>query len=132
MFSMGCIIYIMLTGRHPFDVSGHSTDEEMEERIKHQAPPLRGSRYTADLSDSALDLIERLLDKRPERRMTAMEMLRHPWVQGTTASKTKIQDSDKRLKVRRAGRRHVLPVLPPNPLSPRRRRVSRNSNPVSS
>ena len=33
MFSMGVIIYIMLTGVHPFDVNGQSTDREMNRRV---------------------------------------------------------------------------------------------------
>mmetsp|Transcript_17481 Transcript_17481/g.37780 ORF Transcript_17481/g.37780 Transcript_17481/m.37780 type:complete len:799 (-) Transcript_17481:259-2655(-) len=99
MHSLGCIIYIMLTGRHPFDIEGGSTDEEMKYRIKNEMPPLRNSDITAHLSESAIDLIEKLLDKRPRRRMTAMRMLDHPWVKGQTATRDKIEDSDKRLKV---------------------------------
>ena len=33
MFSLGIILYIMLTGAHPFDLEGNSTDEQVEERI---------------------------------------------------------------------------------------------------
>eukprot|EP00581_Thalassiosira_minuscula_P009991 CAMPEP_0183711148 /NCGR_PEP_ID=MMETSP0737-20130205/6721_1 /TAXON_ID=385413 /ORGANISM="Thalassiosira miniscula, Strain CCMP1093" /LENGTH=694 /DNA_ID=CAMNT_0025939585 /DNA_START=608 /DNA_END=2692 /DNA_ORIENTATION=- len=98
MFGMGCIIYIMLTGRHPFDIDGNSTDEEMERRIKTEMPPLRNSRITAHLSDSAIDLIEKLLSKKPRKRMTAMQMLDHPWVTGKTAKTKKIENSDKRLQ----------------------------------
>lgn len=98
MFSMGCIIYIMLTGRHPFDIEGGSTDEEMEYRIKYESAPLRDSPITDHLSDSAIDLMERLLEKRPRKRMTAMQMLSHPWVKGETAATDKIKDSDKRLE----------------------------------
>lgn len=88
----------MLTGRHPFDIEGGSTNKEMANRIKKEAPPLRGSEFTAHVSDSAIDLIEKLLDKSPRRRMTAMQMLDHPWVKGETASNDKIANSDERLK----------------------------------
>jgi len=98
MFSMGCIIYIMLTGRHPFDIEGGSTNEEMEYRIKKEMPPLRNSEITAHLSDSAISLLEKLLQKKPQRRMTAMQMLDHPWVKGQTATTDEIENSDKRLK----------------------------------
>lgn len=98
MFSLGCIIYIMLTGRHPFDIEGTSTAEELEYRIKNESPPLRNSPVTAHLSDSAIDMIEKLLDKKPRRRMTAMQLLDHPWVKGETATTDKIKNSDNRLQ----------------------------------
>jgi len=98
MWSLGCIIYIMLTGRHPFDIDGVSTDAEMEEKIKKGDIPLRNSPFTAHLSDSAINLIEKLLDRDPRRRMTAMQMLDHPWVKGRTARTNKMKDSDKKLQ----------------------------------
>ena len=99
MFSIGVIIYIMLTGLHPFDISGEATDEELNRRIARQImPPLRNSPITAHLSESAKDLIEKLLDPNPKTRMTALEMLNHPWVKGETAKKGKITDSEKKLK----------------------------------
>lgn len=99
MFSMGVIIYIMLTGAHPFDISGEATDEEMNKRVLRKImPPLRNSPITAHLSESAIELIEKLLDYNPKTRMTALEMLNHPWVRGETARKGKITDSEKRLK----------------------------------
>eukprot|EP00532_Pseudo-nitzschia_australis_P002407 CAMPEP_0168184690 /NCGR_PEP_ID=MMETSP0139_2-20121125/13383_1 /TAXON_ID=44445 /ORGANISM="Pseudo-nitzschia australis, Strain 10249 10 AB" /LENGTH=793 /DNA_ID=CAMNT_0008106347 /DNA_START=119 /DNA_END=2500 /DNA_ORIENTATION=+ len=99
MFSMGVIIYIMLTGIHPFDVTGESTDQQMNKRIiRNTMPPLRNSPITAHLSPSAIELIEKLIDWNPNTRMTALEMLNHPWVKGETASTGKIANSDKRLK----------------------------------
>ena len=100
MWALGIIIYIMLTGMHPFDLDGRVTDEEIEEKIRQRkSPPLRNSPITAHISDSAIDLIERLMAWRPRRRMTAMQMLEHPWVRGETARTSKIAESDKRLKL---------------------------------
>ena len=100
MWALGIIVYIMLTGMHPFDLDGRATDEEIEEKIRQRkSPPLRNSPITAHLSDSAIDLIERLMAWRPRRRMTAMQMLEHPWVRGETARTKKIAESDKRLKL---------------------------------
>jgi CRP-like cAMP-binding protein len=99
MFSIGVIIYIMLTGAHPFDLSAQSTDEQINQRIlRNIMPPLRNSPITAHLSESAIDLIEKLLDWNPKTRMTALEMLNHPWVKGETAKTGKITDSEKKLK----------------------------------
>jgi serine/threonine protein kinase len=52
---------------------------------------------TAHLSDSAIDLIRRLLHWDPQQRITASDMLEHPWVRGETARKDKISGSDKKL-----------------------------------
>lgn len=103
MFSLGVIIYIMLTGVHPFDLSGNATDEEINERVlSRKGPPLRRSPITAHLSPSAIDLIGKLINPNPRRRLSAQQLLEHPWVRGETARTGKIAHSDKRLSAYRA------------------------------
>jgi hypothetical protein len=49
----GIILYIMLTGIHPFDLTGRATDAEVAAAIcQRHAPPLHNSPLTAHLSDS--------------------------------------------------------------------------------
>ena len=96
LWSVGIILFIMLCGVHPFDLTGTSTDEEIAERIKKDPRPPIG-KITEHLSPSAVDLIKKLMTKDPEKRMTAEEMLSHPWITGETASKSKMIDSDKKL-----------------------------------
>lgn len=45
MWALGCVLYIMLADRHPFDPTGRATDEEIEEAIKKGSPPTRDSPY---------------------------------------------------------------------------------------
>jgi serine/threonine protein kinase len=99
MWALGVILFIMLTGCHPYDVSGESTDEEIEERIKDRwyRVPLRNKQIAGHLSPSARDLIKKLMNRDPNKRLTAYEMLQHPWVRGETATTAVISGSDKRL-----------------------------------
>lgn len=97
IWAAGVILYIMLAGVHPFDIEGISSDEEIEKRIQSAASPPLDPEYTSHLSDSAKDLIKRLMEKDPAKRLTAYEMLQHPWVRGETATTDKMEDSDKKL-----------------------------------
>lgn len=97
MWALGCVLYIMLVGRHPFDPTGMASDEEIEEEIKKGSPPLRNSPYIKHLSDSAVDLLERLLHNKPYKRLTAMQMLEHPWTKGMTARTDEIKGIDTKL-----------------------------------
>ena len=102
MWSLGVIIYIMLTGLHPFDLSGQSSDEEVADQIvQGKPPPLRNSPITAHLSESAIDLIDRLMQTDPTKRITADQMLEHPWTRGLTASQEVMIGSDKKLSMYR-------------------------------
>ena len=75
MWALGVIVYMMLLGRHPFDLECDASDEEIARRIKEQRqPPLKDSPYAGNLSPSALDLLSKLMEPDPQKRMTAHEV----------------------------------------------------------
>eukprot|EP00586_Coscinodiscus_wailesii_P013408 CAMPEP_0172512878 /NCGR_PEP_ID=MMETSP1066-20121228/247823_1 /TAXON_ID=671091 /ORGANISM="Coscinodiscus wailesii, Strain CCMP2513" /LENGTH=855 /DNA_ID=CAMNT_0013292863 /DNA_START=105 /DNA_END=2672 /DNA_ORIENTATION=- len=96
MWAIGVILYIMLTGVHPFDLTGTSTDDDIERQIKKNPSPPIGP-LTAHLSPSAVDLILKLMDPNPKRRLTAEQTFQHPWIRGETATTAIMADSDKKL-----------------------------------
>jgi serine/threonine protein kinase len=103
MWALGVIVYIMLTGVHPFDLHGNASEAEIAYHItSRQKPPLKNSPITAHLSPNAIEVIEKLIDWDPSKRLTAYELLENPWVRGETALKKKMADSDKKLSLYRA------------------------------
>ncbi|QLQ81433.1 hypothetical protein HG537_0F01940 [Torulaspora globosa] len=84
MWSMGCLVYVILTGHLPF--SG-STQGQLYKQIKngsYHEGPLRDFR----ISEEAKDFIDSLLQVDPNKRPTAEKALQHPWIrmaQGTSS-----------------------------------------------
>ncbi|KAF9680772.1 hypothetical protein SADUNF_Sadunf06G0156300 [Salix dunnii] len=77
VWSAGVIIYILLSGVPPFW-------DETEQGIFEQV--LKGeldfeSEPWPKISESAKDLVRKMLVREPKRRLTAHEVLCHPWVQ---------------------------------------------------
>ena len=87
----------MLTGLHPFDLNGVSTDEEIEARIQSDPRPKFEQKLTGHLSPAAVDLIKKLMTADPNARISASEMLAHPWIRGGSAKQI-ISDSHVRLE----------------------------------
>lgn len=79
MWALGCVLYIMLSGSHPFDLDGTAPDAVVERRIKQDVVSFDGPAWAA-VSPDAKDLVAKLLDKNPAMRLTADQVLRHPWV----------------------------------------------------
>nr|Q8GVC7.1 RecName: Full=Serine/threonine-protein kinase PKZ1; Short=Pipkz1; AltName: Full=Cleavage-associated kinase [Phytophthora infestans]AAM21157.1 cleavage-associated kinase [Phytophthora infestans] len=79
MWALGCVLYIMLSGSHPFDLDGMSADSVVEHRVKSEPVTFDFSAWD-NVSPHAKDLISKLLVKDPTLRLTADQMLQHPWM----------------------------------------------------
>ena len=108
MWAVGAILFILLTGSHPFDPQGTMSDEDIEEVVLSISPDEAGVTRFHDvvldqrverLSDSSKELIQQLMHPDPTKRMTSGALLGNPWVQGLTASWSVLEDSDKKLKM---------------------------------
>lgn len=94
-WALGVIIFVLLCGCLPFDDDCQSIPHSPDLRSKFT---LRFPRWAKDLSPSAKDLLNRLLNIDSQKRYTAEQANAHPWVQGETASKDSLLQSPGRIK----------------------------------
>eukprot|EP00571_Detonula_confervacea_P011372 CAMPEP_0172302948 /NCGR_PEP_ID=MMETSP1058-20130122/4584_1 /TAXON_ID=83371 /ORGANISM="Detonula confervacea, Strain CCMP 353" /LENGTH=457 /DNA_ID=CAMNT_0013013619 /DNA_START=165 /DNA_END=1541 /DNA_ORIENTATION=- len=94
-WALGVVIFVLLCGCLPFDDDCQSIPSSPDLRMKFT---LRFPRWAKDLSHSAKDLLNHLLDIDSQRRYTAEQAMEHPWVKGVTASKDSLLQSPGRIK----------------------------------
>ncbi|MFS7908483.1 putative protein kinase CAMK-CDPK family [Helianthus anomalus] len=89
IWSAGVIIYILLCGVPPFwDETEHGIFEQvLKGNLDFASEPW------PSISESAKDLVRKMLVRDPKRRLTAPEVLRHPWVQADGVAPDKPLDS---------------------------------------
>lgn len=85
IWSMGIMLYAMVTGEHPWDITNTSM---MLRQI------LKASYYVPEfLSPEVVDLISRILKPQPAERITIEEIKEHPWVKRYFPNKHSIKPS---------------------------------------
>ena len=85
MWSCGVILYILLCGCPPF--SG-SSDEEILTKIKEGSFQLKGKIW-GEISKEAIDLINQLIVKDINKRLSANDALNHSWFKNMFSEKNK-------------------------------------------
>ena len=75
MWSMGVILFVLLSGCLPF-LAKHQQELLQEGEAKYSFDPSRWK----DTSESVKDLIKKLLVVDVSERLTVEAVLRHPWV----------------------------------------------------
>lgn len=82
IWSIGCLAYVILTGCMPF---GGSTQEELYRSVL-AGDYHKGPLEAANVSPTAKQFIEAMLDVNTARRPEAYQALMHPWFQGVQNS----------------------------------------------
>ncbi|XP_021772090.1 calcium-dependent protein kinase 8-like [Chenopodium quinoa] len=77
VWSAGVILYILLCGVPPFWAE---TEQGVAQAIIRSAVDFKRDPWPK-VSDNAKDLVKKMLDPDPERRLTAQGVLEHPWLQ---------------------------------------------------
>lgn len=89
VWSAGVIIYILLSGVPPF---WGETEQEIFDEVLHGDLDFTSNPWPS-ISESAKDLVTKMLVRDAKKRITAHEVLRHPWVQVDGVAPDKPLDS---------------------------------------
>jgi len=133
-WALGVVVFVLLCGCLPFDDDSAMVPSDDLVKAKFV---LRFPRWAKNLSASAKNLLNHLLDVNPRTRYTAEQALEHPWVRGETAPKGNLLASPGRIKqspalvgsarngryTKAAGRKNPN-MTPPTPSGPIKRKGS--------
>jgi calcium/calmodulin-dependent protein kinase I len=84
-WSLGVILYILLCGFPPFYDESNAVLFQLIKKGSYTFP----SPYWDDVSESAKDLVHKLLTVDPKKRATVKDVLSHPWVAGKESQNAK-------------------------------------------
>lgn len=76
LWSIGVMLYIMLSGRPPFN---GATEDQIIQKVRQGTWQFKGSEWSS-ISGEAKDLISKLMTRDTAKRLSAVEALAHPWI----------------------------------------------------
>ena len=72
VWSLGVLLYEFLVGNPPFEAEGHNATYRRIQRVD--------LRFPKGLSEDSMDLIRKLLQKDPQKRLPLTSIANHPWI----------------------------------------------------
>lgn len=79
IWSLGVILYIMLSGRCPFSTTSNDSPQKILHRISSGKLDFQGDRWSS-ISQQAKDLVGDMLHIVAQRRPTAAQLVKHSWI----------------------------------------------------
>jgi len=104
MWSLGCSLYMLLTGELPFKSDDRYQLFYQIERGMYSFP----ADLWKNISVDAKDLVQRLLDLNPVTRISAEEALEHTWITGKKISNGKINSVEETNKNTSVTKKEIL------------------------
>ncbi|GAB9465079.1 Camk protein kinase [Globisporangium polare] len=86
MWSLGCLLYIMISGRHPFDLMGSSSEEQIVQRVTTDSVSFVHPAWTR-VPQEVKELVRGLLEKDPRARFSVDDVLSHKSVMSAVRKK---------------------------------------------
>ncbi len=87
VWALGVILYILLFGRHPYDLDASASEEEVAERILTTQPNFSDPSCNI-VSPAGIDLLKSMMHRDPNQRPTCQGALSHVWLGGYTGQTT--------------------------------------------
>ena len=93
VWSAGVVCFILLSGKPPFI---GNTKDEVYNSIKQVVHSYRSPEWSK-VSSKAIDFIKKCLDKNPKTRLSAEDLLHHPWLDQADPNKKENPEAQAKL-----------------------------------
>eukprot|EP00602_Paraphysomonas_sp_CaronLab_P004678 CAMPEP_0185018180 /NCGR_PEP_ID=MMETSP1103-20130426/989_1 /TAXON_ID=36769 /ORGANISM="Paraphysomonas bandaiensis, Strain Caron Lab Isolate" /LENGTH=370 /DNA_ID=CAMNT_0027547901 /DNA_START=263 /DNA_END=1375 /DNA_ORIENTATION=- len=107
IWSLGCNLYIMLTGVVPFETRDIDELYNMIANGSYTFP----EKYWGGVSNSAKDLVSRMLTVDPSRRYTAEQVLNHPWMRNKAKHDRDITKNLEQMRIWNSARKFKVSAI---------------------